>query len=70
MKGRILCVDDEDIVIRSCRRVLGDDEFEFEAAQSGIDALKQIDETDFDVVVLDIMMPKMDGIEVLQRVKE
>ena len=70
MKGRILCVDDEDIVIRSCRRVLADDEFEVNSVQSGIEALKQIDEKDFDVVILDIMMPKMDGIEVLQRVKE
>ena len=70
MKGRILVVDDEDIVIRSCRRVLGGGEFEVDAVQSGIDALKQIEEKPFDVVILDIMMPKMDGIEVLQRVKE
>ncbi len=70
MKGRILCVDDEDIVIRSCRRVLADDEFEVDAVQSGVEALKQIEERTFDVVILDIMMPKMDGIEVLQRVKE
>ena len=70
MKGRILCVDDEDIVIRSCRRVLADGEFEVNSVQSGIEALKEIDEKDFDVVILDIMMPKMDGIEVLQRVKE
>ena len=70
MKGRILCVDDEDIVIRSCRRVLGDSEFEVDAVQSGVEALKRVEERPVDVVILDIMMPKMDGIEVLQRVKE
>jgi DNA-binding NtrC family response regulator len=70
MKGRILCVDDEDIVIRSCRRVLGDGEFEVDSVQSGIDALKQIEDKPYDVMILDIMMPRMDGIEVLQRVKE
>ena len=70
MKGRILCVDDEDIVIRSCRRVLDDDEFAVDSVQSGPEALDRIEEKDFDVVILDIMMPKMDGIEVLQRVKE
>ena len=70
MSGRILCVDDEDIVIRSCRRVLADGEFEVEAVQNGIEALKKVDDGNFDVVILDIMMPKMDGIEVLQRVKE
>ena len=70
MKGRILVVDDEDIVIRSCRRVLGDGEFEVDAVQSGIEALRRIEDKPVDVVILDIMMPKMDGIEVLQRVKE
>jgi DNA-binding NtrC family response regulator len=38
--------------------------------QSGAEALRKVDETDYDVVVLDIMMPKIDGLEVLQQVKE
>ena len=71
MKARILVVDDEEIVVRSCLRILGDDgDYEAEAVQSGIDALRKIDEGHFDVLILDIMMPKMDGLEVLQRVKE
>jgi DNA-binding NtrC family response regulator len=71
MKARILVVDDEEIVIRSCVRILGDDgENEVEAAQDGMEALRKIDESHFDVLILDIMMPKMDGLEVLRRVKE
>jgi len=71
MKARILVVDDEEIVIRSCLRILGDDgDCEVEAVQDGLEALKKIDESHFDVLILDIMMPKMDGMEVLQRVKE
>ncbi len=70
MKGRVLVVDDEEIVLRSCLRALGDGAFEVEAVQSGVEALKQVDEKPFDVLVLDIMMPEIDGIEVLQRVKE
>jgi DNA-binding NtrC family response regulator len=70
MKGRILVVDDEEIVIRSCRRVLGDGEFEVDAVQDGAEALRRIAEQPFDVVILDIMMPKMDGLQVLQRAKE
>ena len=71
MKTRILVVDDEDIVIRSCLRILGDDaDCEVEAVQDGMEALKKIDDSHFDVLILDIMMPKMDGLEVLQRVKE
>ncbi len=71
MKARILVVDDEEIVIRSCLRILGDDAgCEVEAVQDGMEALKKIDDSRFDVLILDIMMPKMDGLEVLRRVKE
>ncbi len=70
MSGRILVVDDEEIVIRSCLRILGDDDYEVEAVRSGIEALEKIEDGIVDVLILDIMMPKMDGIEVLQRVKE
>jgi DNA-binding NtrC family response regulator len=70
MSARILVVDDEEIVIRSCLRILGDHDYEVESAQDGWEALKKIEENHFDVLVLDIMMPKIDGLEVLQRVKE
>jgi DNA-binding NtrC family response regulator len=70
MSGRILIVDDEEIVIRSCLRILGDSDYEVEAVQGGLEALGRIDESYFDVLILDIMMPKIDGLEVLQRVKE
>lgn len=70
MSARILVVDDEEIVIRSCLRILGDRDYEVASAQDGLEALKKIEENHFDVLVLDIMMPKIDGLEVLQRVKE
>ncbi|TAK66114.1 MAG: sigma-54-dependent Fis family transcriptional regulator [Betaproteobacteria bacterium] len=71
MKVRILVVDDEEIVIRSCLRILSDDaDYEVEAVQDGLEALKKIDDSHYDVLILDIMMPKMDGLEVLRRVKE
>ena len=38
--------------------------------QDGCEALRKIDENHYDVVILDIMMPKIDGLEVLRRVKE
>ncbi|OGA43497.1 MAG: Fis family transcriptional regulator [Betaproteobacteria bacterium RIFCSPLOWO2_12_FULL_62_13] len=70
MKPRILIVDDEEIVVRSCLRILGDADYEVDAAQSGREALEKIEEGNYDVLILDIMMPKMDGLEVLQKVKE
>jgi DNA-binding NtrC family response regulator len=70
MKPRILVVDDEEIVLRSCLRVLGGADREVETARNGAEALERIDAAPFDVVLLDIMMPQVDGLEVLQRVKE
>ena len=70
MKQRVLVVDDEEIVVRSCLRALEGGDFDVEAARSGGEALKRIEERAIDVVVLDIMMPQIDGMEVLQRVKE
>jgi len=70
MTARILIVDDEEIVVRSCLRTLAEGAYRAEAVQSGAEALAKIADGDFDVLVLDIMMPKMDGIEVLRRVKE
>ena len=70
MSARILVVDDEEIVIQSCLRILGNGDYEVEAVQDGWEALRKIDENDYDILILDIMMPKIDGMEVLQRVKE
>ncbi len=70
MIGRILVVDDEEIVIQSCLRVLSGAGFEIDAAHDGLEALSMINENDYDVLILDIKMPKMDGMEVLQRAKE
>ena len=44
--------------------------YEVESVQDGWEALRKIDENSYDVLVLDIMMPKIDGLEVLQHVKE
>ncbi len=70
MKRRILIVDDEEIVVQSCLRILSDNEFDIDTANDGLDALTKLAERDYDMLILDVKMPKMDGIEVLQRVKE
>jgi len=70
MKGRILIVDDEEIVLRSCQRILRGDDYQIDVARDGLAALGLVNENDYDVLILDIKMPKMDGIEVLRRVKE
>lgn len=70
MKGQILLVDDEEIVLRSCQRILRGEPYDIDVANDGLTALGMLGEKEYDVLILDIMMPKMDGIEVLRRVKE
>jgi DNA-binding NtrC family response regulator len=70
MSARILIVDDEEIVIRSCQRILAGGDYAVDSADSGRMALKKVGDSEYDIVVLDIMMPGMDGLEVLQQIKE
>ncbi len=70
MSGRILIIDDEEIVLRSCRRILAGRDFEVDTASNGPDGLRLVEENYYDILILDIKMPRMDGLEVLQRVKE
>ena len=71
MSARVLIVDDEEIVSRSCRRILSDSQlYSLDSAQDGMEALRKVDESEYDLLVLDIMMPGIDGLEVLQQVKE
>jgi len=70
MSARILVVDDEEIVIKSCLRILDGNEHRIETARDGHEALRKVEESPYDVIILDIMMPNLSGLEVLRRVKE
>ena len=70
MSARILVVDDEEIVIRSCLRILEGNGYEIDVAHDGHDALRKVESNTYDVMILDIMMPNLGGLEVLRRVKE
>jgi DNA-binding NtrC family response regulator len=66
---RILVVDDEPSVRESLRMVLKE-RYEVITAKSGDEALEKIDTEHVDVVLLDIIMPGMDGLEALERIKQ
>ncbi|NOR10229.1 MAG: FAD-dependent oxidoreductase, partial [Desulfovibrionaceae bacterium] len=67
---RILVVDDELIVRESLRDWLTEDGFEVEMAESGPEALEKMARQVYNLMLLDIKMPGMDGVEVLKRSKE
>lgn len=70
MSARILVVDDEELVIWSYLRIFGGGDYHVEAAHGGREALRKVQENSFDVIILDLKMPDIDGLEVLRRVKE
>ncbi|MBW2066348.1 MAG: sigma-54-dependent Fis family transcriptional regulator [Deltaproteobacteria bacterium] len=70
MPKTILLVDDEESILQSLRGILSDEGFEVLCAKSGMEALQRVEETLPDLVLLDIWMPDMDGIETLVKIKE
>ena len=67
---RVLIVDDEDDFRETIVKRLNARKIQAEGAASGIKALEVLKEKDFDVMVLDVKMPDMDGIETLRHVKK
>jgi DNA-binding NtrC family response regulator len=65
----ILIIDDEEAIRNALRDILEMEEYEVEEAKDGIDALSKIKQHSYDAIICDIKMPKMDGMEVLERVQ-
>ncbi|MCI8560210.1 MAG: response regulator transcription factor [Dorea sp.] len=70
MSKRVLVVDDEKLIVKGIRYSLEQDGMEVDAAYDGEEALKFIQENNYDIILLDVMLPKYDGFEVCQRVRE
>lgn len=67
---RILFIDDEEIVLRSCRRIFAGSGYEIDTAMSGEEGLSKALNQDFDLVVTDLKMPGIGGMEVLNRLRK
>lgn len=70
MAKRVLVVDDEKLIVKGIRFSLEQDGMEVECAYDGEEALKLATENTYDMILLDLMLPKMDGFEVCQRIRE
>ncbi|MBO8435177.1 MAG: response regulator transcription factor [Tyzzerella sp.] len=70
MAYKILVVDDEKLIIKGIKFSLEQDGMEVSSAYDGEEALNLIKENDYDLIVLDVMLPKMDGLEVCQQTRE
>lgn len=66
----ILVVDDEKSIRNSLKEILEFEKYDVTLAEDGASALRKIKNSDFDLVICDIKMPKMDGLELLSKVQE
>jgi len=70
MKTRVLIVDDEEKFSQPLAERLSLRDYDVTTSQSGEDAINQIKKFNYDVVVLDVLMPGMGGIETLREIKK
>ncbi|HMA35464.1 MAG TPA: response regulator transcription factor [Chloroflexia bacterium] len=68
--ARVLVVDDEPLIVQMLTIALGYEKFEVSVARDGIEAIQQASQMKPDLVILDIMLPNMDGIEVCRRLRQ
>ncbi len=70
MAKKVLVVDDEKLIVKGIRFSLEQDGMEVDCAYDGEEALQMIKEKEYDIILLDVMLPKLTGFEVCQQVRE
>ena len=70
MAKRVLVVDDEKLIVKGIRFSLEQDGMEVDCAYDGEEALEAAKKKEYDVVLLDVMLPKLSGFEVCQQIRE
>ena len=69
-KIKILIIDDEEVVCSSCERFLEEEGYDVQTVYNGRDGIKLIDENKYDIVITDLKMPGMSGMQILEYVKD
>ena len=70
MGKKVLVVDDEKLIVKGIRFSLEQDGMEVDAAYDGEEALQMARDKSYDIILLDVMLPKLDGFEVCQQIRE
>ncbi|MBR5577462.1 MAG: response regulator transcription factor [Lachnospiraceae bacterium] len=70
MGKRVLVVDDEKLIVKGIRFSLEQEEMQVDVAYDGEEALQKVKDQDYDIILLDLMLPKISGLEVCQQIRE
>ncbi len=70
MQRRILLIDDDELILLALGELISTEGYEVVTSSRGRDGLVQAQETDFDLVITDIIMPGMQGFEVCRRLRD
>lgn len=70
MAKKVLVVDDEKLIVKGVRYSLEQDGMEVDCAYDGEEALQKIKDKEYDIILLDVMLPKLTGFEICQQVRE
>ena len=68
--AKVLVVDDEKLIVKGIRFSLEQDGMEVDCAYDGEEAIRMAKETEYDIVLLDVMLQRFDGFEVCQAIRE
>lgn len=68
--AKILIVDDEKMICEEFSDILKEDHHDVEIAYNGVQALEMIEKTQYDMIFLDVLMPRMEGREVFERIQK
>ena len=70
MAKKVLVVDDEKLIVKGIRFSLEQDGMEVDCAYDGEEALEKVKSKEYDIILLDVMLPKLTGFEVCQQIRE
>ena len=70
MGKKVLVVDDEKLIVKGLRFSLEQEEMDVDCAYDGEEALEYARAREYDIVLLDVMLPKLDGFQVCQQIRE
>ncbi|MGF7056469.1 response regulator transcription factor [Brassicibacter mesophilus] len=70
MDTKILVVDDEALLVKGLKYSLEQDGYNIDVSYDGLDALEKVKKGDYNLIVLDLMLPGIDGLEVCQKIRE